>query len=758
MSDSLAFDFETTLDEMHLHPMWSSHHSGESAAAAAAANRSSQAQAVPPPGVGVGNRVEVLEHTCAEHATRIDRLERIAFGAIAESAAAFSHSDDNDDLLQALRATDRSPTSPPLASTTMLIKQRCPMDECINRTGVDDKSPARDIVRHVRSRMHVEAALKLKPSTIHHDSVDFCVCETRDDSVTVDIAAALGVQRNKEISSFFLDASAHQQVICARRSCLRVVPPDSAAARDAFASARRRAADFLVSFVFSSDGSRKRRRQIKQSSHRGNTDGAASGGGDSPEGDELRGDQAVAIEFAARFSTPGACYLVFDAKLSQLRVQRERPAASGNSPFHVAHVARMHRWMEHVVHYAPRRHQFWHTHAAVADAGFVDAFVLVQPRVAVPASLDVDARRQLYERIVSEEVVLCAGRSDGWLELVRAADLADDKSLAHLIPLSLTHLQPHSFRLYDADAQPTLPLISEASANAPTPTFDVRLQHFAPQHVATSWLKLEFLCKVHGWQLVAQQFDDAARAYQRDVVAQQDDAASKLTSFLSIVELEAASQLALDAAAARQAAIDALTQAEQLRVANIALRQTLAEAERDAHAFADRQQHALIDHNNRLQAELAAAKTALADALTSVPSSSSSSSSPPPKVIASSAPTARTMSAPASSGARLAPAAAAAAAVAAARLRRPSLSAHFSICQSRDDVERELASGTHRFALYGKQADHLRLCVQLADGSFAHSKIAMRDGRYACVREISAASLEALLFDELSLDSTKPKQ
>lgn len=38
---------------------------------------------------------------------------------------------------------------------------------------------------------------------------------------------------------------------------------------------------------------------------------------------------------------------------------------------------------EKVIHYAPSQHEFWNTHVAVADSGFVDAFVLVHPSVPV---------------------------------------------------------------------------------------------------------------------------------------------------------------------------------------------------------------------------------------------------------------------------------------------------------------------------------------------------------------------------------------
>lgn len=733
-SNVLAFDFSGAFGDVN--PLWSP--------------QSVPEQVLLP--TNLGDRVTLLEGTAFEQGSRIERLERHVFGT----------ENWSDDTFNASRSSVSPPGTTSSTTTATVYRHRCPMGECINRTGVDDKSPARDVARHVRSRMHVEAALKLKSNTIHDvTGIDYCSCVAREEEITVDIAAALGVQRNRDIVAFFQRAAAHNQLFCAHKTCLRVVSPATAAALDALVGARRQAVEFLSSFVFSSDGSRKRRRHALAGTRQGRSNGSngspPSSNGSPPADAEARGDQTVAVEFAAaRFNTPGVCYLVFDAERSQLRVQRERPA---NAPFHIAHVARMHRWMEHVVHFAPRRHQFWNTHVAVADSGFVDAFVLVHPRLAVSAEFDAETRRALYERIVSEDVVLCAGRSDGWLELVRACDLTSDTALSHLIPLALSHLQPHSFRLYDPEAQPTLPLISEASANAVAPTLDIRMAHFAPQRVATTSLKLEFLCKVRGWQLVvAGAYDDAALAYQRCVVDKQEDAAAALSTFLSIVELEAESQLALDAAAARKCAIEALSQAEALRVANIALKQTLADAERNAHSLADRKQHALIDHNNRLQAELAAAKEALACA--------QASSAVATAALGTATATATTTAAAAAPAAPTRPTAAPASPPTALRLppigpvvlrrARPALEPYMSTCQSRAEVERELSAGALRFALYGKaDTDQLRLCVRLANGSFAHSKISTRDGRFACVREISAPSLEALLFDELGLENAK---
>jgi hypothetical protein len=209
----------------------------------------------------------------------------------------------------------------------------------------------------------------------------------------------------------------------------------------------------------------------------------------------------VAVAFGRdKFSTPGAVYVVFDATTNQLRVQMKRPEIDGKpTSFHVAHVARMHRWMKHVLHFAPHRHKLWDSHVAVADSGFIDAFVLAT--AADVGDIDnVDDRERLYQRLASGELALCAGRSDGWLELVPVGEVARQSSR---IALPLTHLQPHTFRRFDAQAQPSLPLVSERQA--PLPQFDVRMQHYAPcaVHTASTIVKLEMLCKCSGWFLVA---------------------------------------------------------------------------------------------------------------------------------------------------------------------------------------------------------------------------------------------------------------
>jgi len=250
-------------------------------------------------------------------------------------------------------------------------------------------------------------------------------------------------------------------------------------ADSALHGARERAVQVLAD-AFNADGTRKRRR------------------------DRLRGDRAVAIALHGEhpFASPGACYVVYDTAANQLRVQQALPT-DPTVAFHVAHVARAHRWMEHIVHFDATSHTLWQTHVPVAEAGFVDLFVLVDPSL-VP-SLPVDAatreiggpaRALLYDKISSGEWTLCAGRSDGWLELRCAGAVGD------LIALPLSHFQLHSARVYDRHAPPTLLLASEARAASLTQSEARALQHFHPTPPEPTALALEMLCRCSGWHLV----------------------------------------------------------------------------------------------------------------------------------------------------------------------------------------------------------------------------------------------------------------
>jgi len=602
--------------------------------------------------------VAQLQADISSHAHRIARLEDAVFvphGREQQSAA---------------------PSTAPAAPPALIS---CPLD-CGNSYGIDaSKYHPRDLQRHARSRAHVEAALQLVPGTFERD-LAFCACSgTAAAYVTVDLVECLGAQRIAELPKLFAAPDVATQRLCTNRPCLRLRRPSDGGA-DALIAARKSAAELLARLVFNVDGSRKRSRRRH-----------------SEDPDELRGDQAVAIEFAgaAPFSTPGVCYVVFDGDKNQLRVQQARPQAD---VFHVAHVARMHRWLEKVVHYAPARHRFWQTHVGVADTGFVDAFVVVHANVPLSAELDGDARRMLYENIACDEWQLCAGRSDGWLDLVRRADLA---TMPHLIALPLSHLQPHAVRLYRAEQRPSLMLVSDTAA-APLRAGDVRLQHYLPTHVSSRELKLELLAKCSGWHLVAKRESTVAalEAHQRDVAEHRDVAAAALERFDAQVESDAASKHAADAAAARQRMLTAMQDAEQLRRKNVALNRQLSDALSDAHRVADKRFASLSNENSQLKKQVqrlldreAAARKSKAEA--------------------------------------------------------GRVEDHFAPAgmHSRKDVESWMtAQQDRRFVIYRRRngAD-LALCTKLESGEMVHTRIVQHQQRFFFVCEMAADSIEDLI-------------
>ncbi len=643
----------------------------------------------------------------ANHETRLSALEervRSPMHVVAAAAAASSASS--------------SPPSSLLLGSSASGEPRCPFAACSNRTGFlvngGRQAPPSHTVKHVKSKKHVEAALSLAGA---HRDLLVCACQPPTAPTTLDPQPYLSDVYRAAL------APIAKITICTHRACMRLVvanAADLAALRDAVDRAKR--------------GTGRKRAFVNRSDDDADVhvDVDADDDHDDDHGDdELRGDQTVAIEFGAvKFQTPGAVYVLYDAARNQLRVQMERPAT--NQPFHVAHVARMHRWMTHVIHLSPQHQQMWTTHAAVADAGFVDAFVVVSARVGLgaPAALTESARQALHDGIASGRLVLCAGRSDGWLDLLPR----DDVGAAH-IALPLAHLHPHTIRMFDANAQPSLPLLSTPTARAVAgaATFDVRMRHFAPKAVAGTELKLEMLCKMSGWHLVA------GELVSTDLVAAVDreraNGHERLELLLEMIELEASSQQAADAAAARRRALDAIAEAEALRRENVALKRRLADADKEARERADRENDALREQIARLQVQLLAAKA-------------QPPASPPPA-----SPPVKTAPPPASPPPRRPPPAAAPSAAAAASAAG-NVDSWFCEAQTAGDAEREVDRRKCTAVLYLRRGDRqdLRLCVKLLDGKFAHSRISRAaDGSFSAVREVAAPTIAALLLQELGL-------
>lgn len=672
----------------------------------------------------------------ANHETRISALEEQARTPMHVASPTSS-------------STVRSPSG---GGGTLMIEAKCPFASCSNRTGFvitgGRPAPPSHTVKHVKSKKHVEAALGLT----QRDRAEpvlllMCSCQPPTAPVSFDPRPFLSDAFRPSFGGLAANIT-----FCAHRACLRLVAadPDELEALRLAAEAARRSA-----------GGRKR-----GFANRSDDDALDELGDADVDDEQLRGDQTVAIEFAAvKFATPGAVYVLYDAARNQLRVQMERPPAA--QPFHVAHVARMHRWMAHVIHLSPQHQEMWSTHAAVADAGFVDAFVLVSARVGLgaPHELTESARQTLHDGIAAGALVLCAGRSDGWLELMPRADVGSSH-----IPLPLAHLHPHTIRLFDANAQPSLPLLSTPTAKAvggTAPAFDVRLRHFAPKAVGGTELKLEMLCKMSGWHLVAGELggSELVSAVDRERASGHE----RLELLLEMMELEAASQQAAEAAAARRRALDAIAEAEVLRRENVALKRRLADAEKEARERADRDNEALREQVTRLHAQLQAAKAATAAAASSAavaspapaivkvpspPLASLSAPSPPLRKSAPSPPTAKAMLPIAKAGPG-------------GKITRSSSSGSsggggfvgnvdswFCEAQTAAEAEQEIERRKRTTALYYRRGDRqdLRLCVKLVDGQFAHSRISRAaDGSFFAVREVAAPTIAALVLQELGL-------
>jgi hypothetical protein len=613
----------------------------------------------------------------------------------------------------------------------------CPILGCGNSTGLGARSSPSDLRKHLALRAHVEAVLCLSPPTIFRQTsghnLQMCSCDVNS-AFVLDVGHQLSLRkRNNGISDFFRQVEADALHLCQNKACLGVKKTTPLLLRAVAVTQQH-----LRDKVYASAAKPHKRARSPQDDAQAEQEVDNANDND----DELSGDQTVAVAFGReKFSTPGAVYVLFDAANNQLRVQMKRPDIDGKPvSFHVAHVARMHRWMKHVLHFAPRRHKLWDTHVAVADSGFIDAFVLAS--ASDVGDIDNgDDRERLYQRMAAGELVLCAGRSDGWLDLVPAADVALQPSR---IALPLTHLQPHTFRRFDAQAQPSLPLMSERQAPLQQ-QFDVRMQHYAPCNVqtASNVVKLEMLCKCGGWFLVAPTgavaaaaaaaSDAASESAQIEVARQQGR--ETMNSLIEAADLEELSQQALEASLARRRAIDAIEQAEQLRLQNISLSQRLADAERVARERSARENAALTARVAELEQRLARRdkddrdkrreKVDRDEGLYVAPPATPVALPPPPPAM-------------------------------------PTKTHHTLASLLLDDagivdsasIEREMCKNDRRVALYYRRGDQkdLRLCVRLTTDEFVHSKITQNsDGTFACLRQVCASTLEELLNVELDL-------
>jgi hypothetical protein len=150
-----------------------------------------------------------------------------------------------------------------------------------------------------------------------------------------------------------------------------------------------------------------------------------------------QGDYPVCI--VSVISSPGVCYLI---RVNNVIVAvRERPG--DDKPFLIGDVARLQRWMPHITHYNGQK--LGVNAIPVAMHGFVDRFVVALCEL--PRANDNIDFDELHSLLMSNELVLCAGRSDGWYELRQQNELDE-----RCVPLDMQLCTMFSGRMFDQSA------------------------------------------------------------------------------------------------------------------------------------------------------------------------------------------------------------------------------------------------------------------------------------------------------------------
>jgi hypothetical protein len=315
---------------------------------------------------------------------------------------------------------------------------------------------------------------------------------------------------------------------------------------------------------------------------------------------ESHGDGDFAVAIASTIAQPGACYLVFRA--NQLHAVLERPR--GDEPFHIADVGRLQRWMSYITHLAAGQ-RIGETHIPVAMHGFVDWFVIVMCdlcRTSDTGAIDVDS---LCYDLMSGEVVVCSGRSDGWRELRRANEV---DSLA--LPMDPSLFAVVSMRVHDPAAESMMLAtgeIHQVDVNEERNGATIAFAPTAPV-VDGDFMLIEMLVMVEQWQLVRPRASanggEAEAALVAEVVAAGEAAVSEA---VAMAEEESVRQ-ALAAATARATAAEAAQVAAE----------AAAKAETTARLAAEANEKAAVEREKAtkaaLEAELNAAEARQRDA------------------------------------------------------------------------------------------------------------------------------------------------
>jgi ankyrin repeat protein len=214
------------------------------------------------------------------------------------------------------------------------------------------------------------------------------------------------------------------------------------------------------------------------------------------------GDYPVCI--VSVISSPGVCYLIRANNL--IVAVRGRPA--DDKPFLIADVARLQRWMPHITHYNGQK--LGVNAVPVAMHGFVDRFVVALCEV--PRAGDNIDFDELYSLLMSNELVLCAGRLDGWYELRQQNELNE-----RCVPLDMQLCSMFSGRVFDPSAASMFLASGELIECNVNETRGETSFPFAPQLPQlddNDAVLLELMFKLEQWQHVKPRMVVAAPAIE----------------------------------------------------------------------------------------------------------------------------------------------------------------------------------------------------------------------------------------------------
>jgi hypothetical protein len=309
------------------------------------------------------------------------------------------------------------------------------------------------------------------------------------------------------------------------------------------------------------------------------------------------GDFAVAL--ASSLNRIGQCYVFLQGGM--LTVVAEPP--SDGRPYKLVDVARPHRWMKHITHFDPSKQKIGGNVIPVAMHGWHDKFVIARCDEALARNFDA-----LCAQLEEGELVLCAGRSDGWYEL-RHRDQLD----AGCIPIKFEgHLELGPMCLFDESSNTMLLANGESEPlDLDKQPHGAKLAHFPPIPAdANGAVLLEMLFQTRQWQTVcAPKIEERASSTTEgddEIVADRRDAdESALESAMTVVR-DAVEAEAQRCAEAKTAEAEAWRQANEAKAAETEAPRQADEAkaaETEARRQTESQRHEAEAAARRLAAE-----------------------------------------------------------------------------------------------------------------------------------------------------------